>query len=406
MVIDISCTPVFWANKAAYDAQRFRAICNQGSTRSSKTYSLSQLMIDIANGGRNSLTGEFYGKKEISIVSPSLPHLKKGARKDILKNLEDLNIFNEDDFNRTDQIYTFPKTGSYIEFFGAEDSKKVRGPGRQILYLNEANLLDHSVYLQLALRTTETIFMDFNPADEYSWVYNVADKPGNKLIVSTYLNNKANLSREQIEEIESLKEADENLWKVYGLGQRGTSSETIYTHWKEINEFPVCDTIFYGLDYGFNHPTALVKVGQMRNPQGVLSNYVDEQLYESKLTNDDLSYLMKSQCGLTRNSGVIYAETARPEATEEIRRTGLNIKIADKSVIEGIKMVKSMPLYITRRSANVIKEIKSYKWKVDKDGIVSDNEPVKFKDDAMDAMRYAIYTYMFKPKFRHVEIDL
>jgi phage terminase large subunit len=172
MTIDIQCTPVFWANKKAYDQQLFRCIANQGSTRSSKTYSLSQLMVDIANEGKNSITGLHYGKKEISIVSPSLPHLKKGARKDVLKILDDLNIFNEDDFNRTDQIYTFPN-GSYIEFFGAEDSKKVRGPGRQILYINEANLLNHDVYLQLALRTTETIFIDFNPADEYSWVYDL-----------------------------------------------------------------------------------------------------------------------------------------------------------------------------------------------------------------------------------------
>lgn len=405
MIVDIQCTPVFVANKKAFDTGLYRAIADQGSTRSSKTYSICQLMVDIANGGSNSLTGAPYGKKEISIVSPSLPHLKKGARKDTLEIIENLNIFDEEKFNRTDQIYTFPN-GSYIEFFGAEDAKRVRGPGRQILYINEANLLNFDVYLQLALRTTETIFIDFNPADEYSWVYDIADKAGNKLIVSTYKNNLANISKFQIEEIENLKDVDENLWKVYGLGLRGTSSETVYTHWKEVNDFPVCDIVFYGLDYGFNHPSALVKVGQAYNDKGILSNYVDEQLYESKLTNDDLSYLIKSQCGITRSSGVIYTETARPEASEELKRSGLNIKLADKSVIEGIKMVKSMPLYITRRSANVIKEIKSYKWKVDKDGIVSNEEPVKFKDDAMDAMRYAIYTHMFKPKTQWVIEDL
>jgi phage terminase large subunit len=139
MQIDFNITPVFTANKKAYDSKKYRVIANQGSTRSSKTYSLSQLMIDIATG-KNSITGEPYGKKEISVVSHSLPHLKKGARKDILKLLEELQLFEEDNFNRTDQIYHFPKTGSYIEFFGADNSSKVRGPGRQILYINEANL--------------------------------------------------------------------------------------------------------------------------------------------------------------------------------------------------------------------------------------------------------------------------
>lgn len=378
--VNINCTPVFWENREAYLSHKYRVIANQGSTRSSKTYSLSQLMVDIA----------INHKKEISIVSPSLPHLKKGARKDVLKILQGLNIFCEADFNRTDNIYHFPLTGSYIEFFGAEDSRKVRGPGRQVLYINEANLVDKDTYIQLALRTTETIFIDFNPADEYSWVYDVADKEGNKLIVSTYLNNKANLTKEQINEIESLKDADENLWKVFGLGLRGTSSETIYTHWKEIDHFPQCDDICYGLDFGFNHPTALVKVGFLDGKV-----YVDEQIYESKLTNDDLAYLIKT-LGITRSTE-IFAETARPEAIEEIRRAGLNIKPADKSVIDGINMVKSKPLFITKHSTNIIKEIKSYKWKTDKDGKVLD-EPVKFNDDAMDAMRYAIYTRMFKPK--------
>ena len=287
-------------------------------------------------------------------------------------------------------MFTVSQRRAAILNFGADETNKLRGPGRNILYCNEMNLLPKESYFQLALRTTDVIFGDWNPADEYSYVYDLADAPGNKLIHSTYKNNLANLTKSQIDEIESLQNADENLWKVYGLGQRGTSSETIYTHWKQIETFPQCDDICFGLDFGFNHPTALVKVGFLDG-----ACYVDEQLYESKLTNDDLAYLIKTM-GITRSTE-IFAETARPEAIEEIRRAGLNIKPADKSVIDGINMVKSMPLYITSRSTNILKEIKSYKWKVDKDSRVLD-EPVKFNDDAMDAMRYAIYTRLFKPK--------
>jgi len=376
----ISYTPVFEANKKAYESGQFRVIANQGSTRSSKTYSLCQLIPVIA----------LSEKKEITVCSPSLPHLKRGARKDFLDILKEWGVYNENDFNKTDNIYRFPKTGSYVEFFGADETAKLRGPGRDILYINEANLLPFESYLQLSLRTKDVVFIDFNPADEYSWVYDVSDAQGNKLIHSTYKNNLSNLTKSQIDEIESLQNADENLWKVYGLGLRGTSSETIYTHWKQIESFPQCSDICFGLDFGFNHPTALVKVGFLDG-----ACYVDEQLYESKLTNDDLAYLIKTM-GITRSTE-IFAETARPEAIEEIRRAGLNIKPADKSVIDGINMVKSMPLYITSRSTNILKEIKSYKWKIDKDSRVLD-EPVKFNDDAMDAMRYAIYTRLFKPK--------
>jgi len=393
MTIETSTTPVFWANKKAYDKGLYRVIANQGSTRSSKTFSLSQLMIDIASGGQNQITGKPYGKKEISIVSPSLPHLKKGARKDVLLNLEEQNIFVEDNFNRTDQIYTFPSTGSYIEFFGADDSKKVRGPGRDILYINEANLLSRDTYLQLALRTRERIFIDFNPADEYSWVYEVADKPGNKLIVSTYLNNLANLTKEQVEEIEALKDVDENLWKVFGLGLRGTSSETIYTHWKLVDEMPNRGERIRGQDFGFNVPSALVDVEFYEG--GV---YLDELLYETKLTTNDL-IARYQQLGLTKGIQT-YCDAAEPKTIEEICRAGYNAIAADKDVLEGIRKVKSMPLYITKRSANILKEIKSYKWKTDKDGKVLD-EPVKFNDHLMDAIRYAIFTHLtgfiFKP---------
>lgn len=387
-------TPVFYANKKAFDSGKYRVIANQGSTRSSKTYSLSQLMVDIASGGINGITDEKYEKTQISVVSPSLPHLKKGARKDILENLEILSLFDEEEFNRTDQIYTFKDTGSTIEFFGAEDSKKVRGPGRKILYVNEANLLDKATYVQLALRTEQTIFIDFNPADEYNFVYEIADKPGNKLIISNYTNNRANLSQPQIEEIESLKDADENLWKVFGLGLRGTSSETIYTHWKMCDELPMRGEIVYGQDFGYNVPSALLRIEFY---EGAV--YWDELIYEPKLTTGDL--IEKYKTVDMSKTGNVYCDAAEPKTIEEICRAGYNAISADKAVTEGIRKVKSMPLYITKRSTNLLKEIKSYKWKTDRDGKVLD-EPVKFNDHALDAGRYGTFTHLHAPQLSWV----
>lgn len=378
ITVEINTTPVFWANKKAYDSGNYRLIGNQGSTRSSKTYSICQLLIDIASNPT-------YGKKQISIVSPSLPHMKKGARKDVLTILEELQIFNENDFNRTDQIYRFPNTGSYIEFFGADDSGKVRGPGRDILFINEANLLERGIYRQLALRTKETVFIDFNPADEFNYVYELVDDPQNKLIISTYRNNLANLEPAQIAEIESYREADENFWKVYGLGMRGTSSETIYTHWKLCDEMPEKGEVIYGQDFGFNNPSALVKVEIY---EGAI--YVDEVLYQSKLTTNDLIELYKD---LDIREDLIYCDSAEPKTIEEITRAHFNAMPSIKDVYVGIQKLKSMPLYITQRSANVIKEIKSYKWKKDKNDKVLD-EPVKLHDHSMDAVRYAVNTHL------------
>jgi phage terminase large subunit len=377
--VDIQVTRIFEENFEAYYSKKYRAIVNQGSTRSSKTFSIAQLL---------ALYIPIREVKSISVVSPSLPHLKRGARRDFLEILESTPVYNDDDFNRTDNIYHYP-TGSYIEFFGADDVGKVRGPGRDILFVNEANLLPFAVYKQLALRTRETIFLDFNPADEESWVYTVADDPKNKFIHSTYKDNPF-LSSEQVGEIESLRGADENLWKVFGLGLRGTSSETIYTHWKPVKEMPGRGEVFYGQDFGYNVASALV---QIEVYEGAI--YVDQVLYESKLTTGDLIERYK-QLGFNRNHE-IFCDAAEPKTIEELCRARFNAKPADKDVTEGIRKVKSMPLYITERSIDVLKEIKSYKWKIDKEERVLD-EPVKFNDHAMDAIRYAVFTKLSLPK--------
>lgn len=376
--IDIKATPVFYANKTAYDSGNYRAIVNEGGSRSSKTYSISQLLITIA----------LSTKKRISVVSHSLPHLKKGARKDILDILDTWQIFKEDNFNRTDNIYSFPETGSYIEFFGADEEDKVKGPSRDILYINEANLLGHRTYTQLEMRTTETVFMDLNPSEEYSWVYTEADKEGNKRIHSTYRNNLTHLSKATVNSIESLKDADENMWQVFGLGLRGKSSETIYTHYRTCTAVPYGE-VAYGLDFGYNHPTALIKCTFADD--GV---YVEEVLYESRLTTNELADRIKA-LGIV--SDEIYCDHSRPETIEELSRCGLNVHNANKDVFEGISKVKSMPLFIHQEALNTLTEIRNYKWKIDKDGkVVKPEQPIKILDDAMDAMRYAIYTHLTK----------
>lgn len=381
----INYTPVFMANKAAYDSGLYRFIGNEGSSRSSKSYSLAQLMNIIAS----------QQTKEITITSPSLPHLKRGAMKDVLDVIKDWGLYSEKNHNKTDNILRFPHSGSYIEFFGADETDKLRGPGRDILWCNEMNLISQQSYTQLALRTRDVIFGDWNPADEYSYVYPLADNPKNKKIHSTYLNNLAFLTKAQVDEIESLKDADENLWKVYGLGLRGTSTETIYTHWKICESFPQCDRVAFGLDFGFNHPNVLTKVGELDD-----RHYVEEIIYETKLTTDDLVYLIKA-AGVT-GATPIYCDSARPDTIEELNRAGLWALPSDKSVWDGIQFIKSKPLFITANSVNLLKEIKSYKWMVDKNGIVTE-QPVKFRDDGMDSMRYPLYTYFNQPLIQYAD---
>lgn len=377
--LKIKATPVFYANKKAYE-EGYPVICNEGGSRSSKSYSVVQLLIHIALTKPNT---------RISCVSHSLPHIKRGVYRDFKGIMEHWGIWDEKDFRYTDFIYTF-KNGSYIELFGLEDSDKAKGPARDILFINEANLISKALYDQLLIRTTGQVFLDWNPADFISWVYDVADNPMNKRIHSTYLNNISNLTESQIRNIEQYKDLpDDFMWKVYGLGERGSAKEIIYTQWKQYDEVPQGD-VFYGLDFGYVHPAALVKVTHYEG-----QNYFEEIVYQSGLTLSDLSRIIKEKLP---ERATIYADAAEPKSIEELYRQGFNIKPAQKDVWAGIVKMKSYPINLHYNSHNLRREFMSYKWKKDKNDNVIE-EPVKANDDLMDACRYAVFTHLTKLKF-------
>ena len=378
----VKVTPVFQANWSALKKSDKRYIVNEGGSRSGKSYSIMQVLITYAFSTPNI---------RISVTSHSLPHLKRGSLRDFEVIIRDWMLYNVDNHNKTDNIYTFDN-GSYIEFIGLEDPDKARGAGRDILFVNEANLISKALFDQLDVRTTDRVIIDLNPSDFDVWCYHIADGNDSIKIHSTYRNNLSNLPQKQIEVIESYRDADPLMWQVFGLGLRGTSQEQIYTHWKVTDEIPAKGSVCYGLDFGYNVPSALVKIETYEG-----ANYAEEIIYQTKLTTGDLIEKMKS-IGINR-SDVIYCDAAEPKTIEELIRAGFNAKPAHKDVTEGIRKVKSMPLYITRNSENLIKELKTYKWKTDKNGKVLD-EPVKENDHISDALRYAIFTSQGQFKFK------
>lgn len=351
-------------------------IVNEGGARSGKSYGVIQILIYLATRK----------KLRVSIVSHSLPHIKRGAYRDFRDIMERWGLWKESEFSYTEFVYTFAN-GSYIELFGLEDEGKARGPGRDILFINEANLIKKVLFDQLAMRTTGQILLDLNPADFDSWCYAVADDPKNKCIKSTYADNRENLTESQISYIEAYKDSpDPYMWEVYGLGLRGKSTLSVYTNWKLVDELPLRGELFCGQDFGYAVPAATIRCEYY---EGAI--YADELIYQSHKTNPELIELYKSVD--MSKSIEIFCDNAEPKTIEEIFRYGYNVKPADKDVWAGIQKIKSMPLYITRRSTNLINEIKNYKWKTDKDGNIKETEePVKMNDHALDALRYAVFT--------------
>lgn len=350
-----------------------RYVISQGGTSSSKTYSMLQLLYLIAF------------KKQgvhISVVSETLPHLKRGAMRDFFKILITDKLYSEKYHDKTNNIYMVGN--SMIEFFSADSGDKVRGARRDYLFINECNNVSFETYNQLEVRTKNQIYLDYNPSHEF-WVHEYLLKPEieHTFIKSTYKDNPY-LDANIVKSIESRRYNDPNWWRVFGEGELGFSESLIFTHWRQTKNIPE-GNVAYGLDFGYNHPTALVKVTEHDG-----KFYAEQLIYESHLTNQQLIERLK-QLNINR-SAEIFADYSRPESIREIYLAGFNIKDANKDVKKGIDSVKSKELYIHEGSVDLIKELRSYSWKKDRNEKLLE-EPIKTLDDGCDALRYCIHTW-------------
>lgn len=357
-----------------------RLIANRGGTRSGKTYSLVCLLVLLASEGEK--------KRTIDIVSESLPHLKRGAMNDIEDILTNEGMIEDVHYtqNRSDHTFMFGK--GTIRFFSADDWGKVKGSRRDILFINEANRIPFETYRQLAVRTSECIFIDWNPDTEFWYeLKGLNTKETTAEIVSTYKDNPF-LSDVQIAEIESNK-GDESWWKVYGLGEVGRPQGVIFDRWQQVDSIPEgARLIARGLDFGFSvDPTAMVDVYKH---DGKL--WLDEQCYRHGMTNDRIAEALRGFNGRT------VADSAEMKSITEIYNYGIRyIEPAKKgadSVRAGIDVLRRYEMMVTKRSLNLIFELRNYKWKENKLTGETLGEPVDKWNHAIDAVRYVALNYL------------
>jgi phage terminase large subunit len=358
---------------------------HQGGTRSGKTYSILTALIELCHKNSGLV---------VTICRKTFPALRATAMRDFFEILNREDIYNPDLHNKSDATYQL--WGNMVEFISIDQPQKVRGRKRDVLFINEANEINLEDWRQLLLRTTGKVLIDYNPSDEFHWIYDeVIPREDAAFFQTTYKDNPF-LPESVVMEIERFKEADENFWRVYGLGERGASQATVFTHWKEIDQIPnEYKLLNLGLDFGYTaDPTAIVRV--YTDGHGFA---VDELCYATRLTNSDISKVLRDS-GVTR-SDVIICDSAEPKSIDEIHAHGFNTHGARKgkdSVKNGIQFLHSRPLLVTARSVNVIKELRNYKWKEDKNGKQL-NEPVDSFNHAIDAMRYAITFNQTNPNF-------
>lgn len=348
----------------------------QGGTSASKTVSILLYLIARAQTDTKPTT--------TSVVSQYLPHLKRGAIKDFLAIMQEHRYYDDTRWNRSDLTYTF-ETGSTIEFFSADQPGKVRGPRRDRLFINEANNVAFETFEQLAIRTKEFIFIDYNPTSEF-WVQSegVKGREDADFIVLTYKDNEA-LDPEIVKDIESRKHR-KGWWTVYGLGQLGEVEGRIYRDWKQIDSVPHEARLErYGLDFGYTHdPTAIVAIYYYNG------GYILDQItYTKGLSNKQIADILANE-----DRAVVVCDSAEPKSIDELRYHGLSAAAAQKgkdSVRNGIQLVQQQRISVTARSRDIWKEYQNYLWAMDKEGqYITPNEPEHTFSHSMDAIRYAI----------------
>lgn len=347
----------------------------QGGTSAGKTFGIIPILIDIC--ARSEMV-------ECSIVAESIPHLKRGAMKDFKKIMLATGRWMDAHWNASDFKYTFGN-GSVIEFFSADNDSKLRGARRDYLYMNECNNMTFHAYTELASRTKKGIYLDWNPVNEFWFHTELLGDNDVDFIIVNYQDNEA-CPESALDFILKAKEKAktsafwDNWYRVYGLGEIGNLEGVVFENWKTIDKIPEeARLIGLGLDFGYtNDPTAIIEIYKY-NEQRI----VNERIYKKGMLNDEIARNLP-------NDVIIYADSAEPKSIDEIRKHGKMIRPVTKgkdSVLFGIDVMQRQDYLVTSNSLNLIKELRNYTWKKDREGNKL-NVPIDDFNHAIDAWRY------------------
>lgn len=367
-----------------------RFVLHIGGSRSGKTYSILQFILVYCLKNQD---------KTISIARKTFPALRLGAYREFIQMLKDYNIYKVESHNKTNNYYNL--NNNTIQFISIDQSQKLRGLKHDLVFIDEVNELTKEEADQIFLRTTDKIIMAQNPSDALHWSLQLQASDNCLYLHSTYKDNPF-LEKEIVNQIESYKGVDEDLWNVFGLGLPAKNNELVYNTWQywhsenelyEVDDkgdmYPKFEEVIYGADWGWNHPTAIVRVYIDTNYKRL---WLEQIIHESYLTTDDLIVKMNS-LNIDKNKKM-YGDSAEPKTIESIKRAGYDIVSSLKEVKEGIDCIKSYTLFVHQNSTKIHEELRKYKWKVKNE--MKTDEPIKLFDDALCALRYAVYTYTFK----------
>ena len=362
---------------------RAKEVVVYGGAGSGKSYTVAQfLIIDKLLSQRN---------KYLLIARKYNPSLRLTSYRLVLDVLNKLNVPYLE--HKVEQTIELPRR-NVIFFRGIDEPEKIKSSEFNYIWMEEATEFEYNDYLQLKLRlrrATETknqMYLTYNSLDGWTKKQFYDRVDSDVEVLHTWYVDNPFLDEEYVQTLEKLIEQDEAFYRIYALGEYAEIKNKIYSNYTITNEVPTAfDEIIYGLDFGYNNPTACLRIGIKDN-----NIYILDELYERYKTNQELIEMLRDF--VTEPNAPIYCDSAEPQRIQELIQAGYYAMPSDKSVKDGIDFIKRHKIYITENCANTIKEIESYKWREDKEGNLLE-EPVKFMDHTMDALRYAVYTHMY-----------
>ena len=307
---------------------------------------------------------------------------------------------------------TYAPTGQKIMFRGLDDSQKITSISVPVGYINfvwieeayqiskedDFNMIDESIRGELPDGYFKRFNITFNPWNERHWLKSrFFDKDSDDVLAltTTYKCNEW-LDDADRKLFDDMRVRNPRRYQVAGLGNWGVIDGLVYENWKEevftLSEVRDCETVA-GLDFGYtNDPTAFF-IGFLNVEQKKL--YVWDEIYEKGLSN---KRIFEGIQGLGYSKERITADSAEPKSIDELKGYGLRVSSAKKgkdSILNGIQWIQDLEIIIHPRCVNFLTEIGSYTWKEDRFGKKL-NEPVDDANHLMDAMRYALESYIRK----------
>jgi phage terminase large subunit len=355
-----------------------RIVVAQGGSRSGKTFNILIYWIMKLLQENN---------KTLTIVRKTLPALKNSVLKDLMVVLEMFNQYDPTKWHKQEGFYELGT--NTINWISVDEPQKLRGSKRDYLYCNEANELRIEDWNQLIFRTTDKVICDLNPSELSSWVYDLEHRDDSYYFKTTWRDNPF-IDQNIIKELESLKDKDENLYRIYNLGEKGLATQMVFNKYNTIEHIPEgVKLLGRGMDFGYNSPTAFVEVYKDGD-----TLYFKELLFVRGMTMPDIIHRLEG-LGIDRTD-TIWCDSASPQNIADMKRSRFNAKpVNKKSILHGIDLIRRHHIFIESNSKNILQEFGSYRFKEDKDGNLLDT-PEDDNNHTIDSIRYVLESELNK----------